>query len=775
MEFHIIGRRVTRPDSLSKVTGQAKFTTDLAFPGMLFGKILRSAKHHARIIHLDVSPALKVPGVKSVVTAKDLPPVVYGFGDRRADMTVFATERVRYKGDEIAAVAAVDEEAATEALDRIIVEYEDLPTIFDPEEAIQEGAPQIHDDSPNNIGIRIQINKGDMDRALSEAYLVREDRFDTQRIHQCYAEPYGCVVEWDLTGKITVYTGTMNASGLRIMLSRVLKVSVGHIRVIQCHTGGSFGSKVVLNSIYPASAILSRKTGRPVKMVYTREEEYFASRPRFAGRYYVKTAVKKDGIILGRELNFYYDAGAYCDMAAAMIIVCSHRNDSVYRIPSIRTDAKLVYTNKSPVGAYRGYGSPQNTFAFDSQLDMIAEDLGMDPAELRLKNATRSGDVTVHGWKISSCGLSEGIEHVVERSGWKVKRGKRRHLKRGIGMACSIHEVDDRHSDGFAGSVAHVEILEDGQVVIYSGEGEYGQGRDTTYSQMAAEILGVPFETVHIGLPDTDITPYALGPWGSRVTYSGGIAVVRAAEEAKKILLQEAGEMLEANPKDLQVREGKIFVKGLGDAKTTVGDVSQYALFRKKGKRIRGFGQDEPDTTKMDPTRQTNPCSTYSFGVQAVEVEVNDRTGEIYVLNVWTANDGGNIINPVGAEGQIEGQVLQGLGFAKTEEMVYREGHLLNPDFMTSGTPGPFEAAPLEVYFTKTYDPFGPFGAKGVAEVAAPPTAAAVANAVYDAIRVRIKKLPLTPEHVMIAIQEYTETENKSMSEEKIIKKGERK
>ncbi|MEW5721500.1 MAG: molybdopterin cofactor-binding domain-containing protein [Thermodesulfobacteriota bacterium] len=752
-DYRILGKRVPRPDALLKVTGQAKYTTDLAPPGLLVGKILRSTRHHARLVHLDPAPALKVPGVRAVITAADLPPVVYGFGDRRADMTVFATDRVRYKGDEIAAVAAEDEETAQEALARIVVEYEDLPAVFDPEEAVREGAPRLHDDAPDNIGVRLRIDKGDMDRALAEADLVREDRFDTQRVHQCYAEPYACVAEWDASGRITLHTGTMNASGLRIMLGRVLKVPVGRIRVVQSHTGGSFGSKVVLNSMFPAAAVLSRLTGRPVRMVYTREEEYFASRPRYSGRYYVRTAVRKDGTILGRELNFFYDAGAYCDMAAAMIIVCSHRNDSVYRLPSIRTDAKLVYTNKSPVGAYRGYGNPQNTFAFDSQLDLIAEDLGLDPAELRLRNATRSGDVTVHGWRITSCGLTEAIERNVKASGWKEKRGRRRHLHRGIGMACTIHEVDDRHSDGFAGSNAEIEILEDGQVVIYSGEGEYGQGRDTTFCQLAAEVLGVDLASVRILLPDTDVTPYALGPWGSRVTYSGGLAVTRAAEEVRRLLLAEAAEMLEANAEDLTIREGRVFAQGLPRALATVAEVAHFAHFRKKGRRLHATGQDEPATTKMDPTRQSNPCSTYSFACQTVEVEVDEGTGEIKVLKVWAANDGGHILNPVGAEGQIEGQVLQGLGFAKTEEMVYRQGHLLNPDFMTSGTPGPFDAPELDIYFTRTYDPTGPFGAKGVAEVAAPPTAAALANAVYDAIGVRITKLPLSPENVLAAIE----------------------
>jgi len=438
-----------------------------------------------------------------------------------------------------------------------------------------------------------------------------------------------------------------------------------------------------------------------------------------------------------------------------MIIVCSHRNDNLYRIPNVRTDAKLVYTNKSPVGAYRGYGSPQNTFAFDSQLDMVAADLGLDPAELRLKNATRPGDVTVHGWKITSCGLPESIEHTVHSSGWKNKRGKQRHLKRGIGMACTIHEVDDRHSDGFAGSTAYLEILEDGQIVIYSGEGEYGQGRDTTFCQMAAEVLDVPMESVRIVLPDTDITPYSLGPWGSRITYSGGIAVVRAAEDAKRQLLEEAASMLEAAAADLFVKKGHIFVKGSAEPLATVAAVANFALFRKNGRRIRGTGVDEPDTTKMEPTRQSSPCSTYSFASQVVEIEVDDATGEIRILKVWTANDGGFIVNPVGAEGQIEGQVLQGIGFAKTEEMVYRDGQVLNPDFMGSGTPGPFEAAPLDIYFTRTYDPTGLFGAKGVAEVAAPPTAAAVANALYDAVGVRIRALPLSPENVLAAIRKH--------------------
>lgn len=393
----VVGKRTPLIDARVKVTGSAQYTSDIFLPSMLYGKILRSHLHHARILSIDTSRAERLPGVKAVVTARDFKPIKYGFGEHRADMYPLAIDKVRFIGDEVAALAAVDEDVAEEALDLIEVEYEELPAVFDPEEAMQEGAPQLHDDAPLNVAKHLYIEKGNVDAAFQEADVIVEGRFETQRAHQCYLEPACCIASWDGAGKLTVWASNMWNSGLRQMLARVLDLPTGKVRFIQPYVGGSFGSKVTLQAIYPVAAQLSKITGRPVKIVNTREEEYFATRPRVSVVLYVKTAAKRDGTLLAREVRMINDGGAYCEMAPAMLTVMSHRSDNLYRIPNIRTDAKLVYTNKSPIGAYRGYGNPQCTFAYESQLDMIAEKLGVDPVELRLKNASREGDISVHG------------------------------------------------------------------------------------------------------------------------------------------------------------------------------------------------------------------------------------------------------------------------------------------------------------------------------------------------------------------------------------------
>ena len=755
VKYDFIGKGAPNIEAPEKATGKAKYTTDLNFSGMLWGKILRSPINHGKLKRIDIRRASEIPGVRAIITGKDIPKVkygVYGISDHPGDKYILAQDKVRFKGDEIAAVAAVDEEVAEEALNLMEAEYEELPAVFDSEEAILPGAPQIHEDSANNIPFRLQFQKGDIGRAFAEADYIVEDHFRSQRVHQSYLEPWACVASWDDQGRLTLWTGSQNSSGVRLMLAKVLELPVSRVRIIQPYIGGAFGSKSVLNSVFPASAILARLTGRPVKMVYGREEEYFASRPRFSGVFSAKTAVKKDGKILGRELKFIFDCGAYMDIAPANLTVCCHRAENLYRIPAAKYDAFLTYTNKSPTGAYSGYGNPQLTFVWESQMDIVAEKLGIDPAELRLKNAIQSGDTTLHGYKITSCGLSESIEDCVRRSRWKEKR-KKKAQGRGIGMACVMHHVDDRHSDGFAGSKAITEIWEDGKVVILSGEGEYGQGIHTVFAQIASEILGIPLCDVRVMNPDTDITPYALGPWGLRVTMSGGIAVRRAAIDAKEKLLKLAGELLEAEPRALRLREGRIFVHGTPDRFLTVAEVAKESLYRKEGGLIRGYGVEEPDTVKMDPLKQTNPCSTYCFGTQVVEVEVSRETGQVKILNVTSGNDVGTPLNPPAMEGQVEGAILQGIGFSLSEEMIYSNGHLLNPSLMVSRSPNVFDMPEEEIFFTKTYDPYGPFGAKGGASLAQSTAAAAIANAIYDAIGVRFKELPITPEKVRSALR----------------------
>ena len=752
VNYNFIGKGAPNIEAPEKATGKAKYTTDLNFSGMLWGKILRSPINHGKIKKIDVRRAIELQGVRAIITGKEVPRGKYGFGERPGDKDIFAQDKVRFKGDEVAAVAAVDEETAEEALQLIEVEYEAMPAVFDPEEATLPGAPRIHENLVNNIPFRLQFQKGDIERAFAEADYIVEDHFRTQRVHQSYLEPWACVASWDDQGRLTLWTGSQNSSGVRLMLAEVLELSISRVRIIQPYIGGAFGSKSVFNSIFPASAILSRLTGRPVKMVYGREEEYFASRPRFSGVFSAKTAVKKDGKILGRELRFIFDCGAYMDIAPANLAVCCHRAENLYRIPAAKYDAFLTYTNKSPTGAYSGYGNPQLTFVWESQMDRVAEKLGIDPAELRLKNATQSGDTTLHGYRITSCGFSESIEESIRRSHWKEKR-KRKVQGRGIGMACVMHHVDDRHSDGFAGSKAIIEVWEDGKVVVLSGEGEYGQGTHTVFAQIASEILRVPPCDVRVMNPDTDITPYALGPWGLRVTMSGGIAVQRAATDAKGKLLKLAGELLEAEPEALRLAEGKIFVHGSPERFLTIAEVAKESLYRKEGGLIRGFGVEEPDTVKMDPLKQTNPCSTYCFGTQVVEVEVNRETGQVKILNVTSGNDVGTPLNPPAMEGQVEGAILQGIGFSLSEEIIYRNGHLLNPSLMASKSPNVFDMPEEEVFFTKTYDPYGPFGAKGGASLSQSTAAAAIANAIYDAIGVRFKELPITPEKIQSALR----------------------
>ncbi|MCZ7664426.1 MAG: xanthine dehydrogenase family protein molybdopterin-binding subunit [Thermoleophilia bacterium] len=749
-----VGKPVPVVDARAKVSGRTQYTVDLHRPGMLYGKILRSPHHHARVVSIDTSAALHIPGVKAVVTGFDLPRVRYGFGWRhRQDMYALSWDKARFKGDEIAAVAAVDESTAAEALQAIVVEYEPLPPVFDFDAALAGDAPLLHDDAPGNIAGTLAFSKGDVDAAFAEPdVVVVEGTYETQRVHQCYMEPMGCLAEWSPDGRLTMYIGSMNTSGIRWMLANSLELPISRVRVVQPNVGGSFGSKVTNAGLYPATAWLAKVTGRPVRTVYTREEEYFAGRPRVNNRIWLKTAARRDGSLLAREVKLLNDVGAYVEMAAAMLEVMSHRSDSLYRIPNIRFDGRMVYTNKSPIGAYRGFGNPQMTFAYEEQLDRIARELDMDPLELRLKNASRQGDVSVHGWELKSCGYPQALEIVRERSGWVQKRAERRPF-RGLGVAGTIHEGDDRHSTGFAGSEATLEIFEDGRVSITSGEGEFGQGAHTTFAQIAAEVLTVPLEDVSVRFPDTDISAYALGPWGSRITISGGNAVRYAAEAARNQLLEEAAVMWDVRTENLGIAEGRVFVEGDPERSSTVAEVAKAALYRLNGGVIRTVGKEEPSTSMMNPEIQSNPCSAYSFAAQVAEVTVDPDTGRVTIEGIWTANDCGRVLNPLMADAQVEASVLQGIGFTLSEHMEYRRGHLREAGFLGTGTPNVYDMPPVEVRYTDTHDPYGPYGAKGVAELGQPPIPAALAGAIEDAIGVRFTRLPITPEDIVRALQ----------------------
>ena len=748
-----IGKSVPQVDAHAKVTGAAEYTADLHLPGMLYGKVVRSPHHHARVVRIDRSRALRVPGVRAVITSEDLPRVRYGFGRHRPDRYALSWDKARYKGDEIGAIAAIDEDATEEALEVLEIEYEILPPVPDIEAALAAGAPLVHDDSPGNILGQIEIRKGDVERALSEpGIVVVEGEYSTQRVHQTYMEPYGCLADWTSDGRLVMWIGSMNTSGIRTAIAQALDLPTSKVRVVQPHVGGSFGSKVTCPGVYPATAWLAKVTGKPVRTVYTREEEYFAARPRVNCQIWVRTAARRDGTLLAREMRLINDVGAYCEGAAAMIEVMSHRSDSLYRLPNIRTLARTVYTTKSPVGFYRGLGNPQLSFCYEQQVDELAAELDIDPIDFRIMNASRQGDITVHGWELKSCGYVEALEIVRRRSSWQQKKTFPRRYH-GLGVAGTIHEGDDRHTTGFSGSEAEISILEDGEVIVTSGEGDFGQGAHTVFAQIAAEVLTIALERITVRFPDTDITAFALGPWGSRITISGGNAVKAAAETARERLLEEAALMWYVDVEAVHLSNGRFSVDDEPGLSASVADVARSALYRLDGGLIRCVGKEEPRTVMMDPNEQTNPCSAYSFAAQVAEVTVDPLTGQVHVNGVWAANDCGTVLNPLMADTQVEASVLQGIGFTLFENMPYSRNHVQCADLLGAGVPNVTDQPLVDVQYTSTVDPYGPYGAKGVSELGQPPVPAAINAAIHDAIGVRFHKLPITPRDILAALR----------------------
>lgn len=751
-DYQVVGKNVPRPDAWDKVVGRARYAVDLSLAGMLVGKILRSPYPHARLVNVDTSRAERLPGVKAVLsggqrgeTKKEVLPM------RPGEQHILATDKVRYIGDEVAAVAAVNEEVAEEALELIKVEYNQLAACFDPREAMAPGAEKIHD-AEGNMAAAFDIVRGDPQRAFSQAEHVFEDSYSTHMQHQGYLEPMGCLADVDASGKLTVWVASMDPSGVRLSMAKILGMPESKVRVIQAYVGGAFGGKITMLPIYPISALLAMRTGRPVKIVYTREEDFIATLPRISVSIELRTGWKKDGTWLAKQVKIIADNGAYLDRGPRIVAQMMVSPDCLYRIKNIKAEAKVVYTNKTAVGAMRGFGGTHMLFAQESHLDRVAEELGMDPAELRLRNATRAGDVTAHGWEIHSCGLAECIKEVTQRIGWKEKKGR---AGRGLGLACVTYDTDARQAPGFGGSLAYVEILEDGKVKVVSGEADYGQGWNLVAAQIAAEQLGLPYQDVQVTTPDSDFTPYSNGPWGLRVTVSGGNAVKLAAEDAKRKLLQLAAENLEANVGDLEIRDRKVQVRGTPQKAILVAELARNELLRRGGSAIIGRGLDEyPGTVpRHSVTLYGNTSRAYNFGAQAVEVEVDEQTGVAKVVRLISAHDLGKAISPVSCEGQIEGSIVTGLGYATTEKMFWDKGQLANPNFCDYRMPTAPDVPPLEAVLVETLDPNTPFGAKSIGQPATMMPPPAMANAIYDALGVRLQNLPFSYDAILSRLE----------------------
>jgi len=753
-EFSVVGKRLIRPDALGKATGATIYTIDIKLPRMLIGKVLRSPHPHAKILSIDITKAERLPGVKAVVTVKDLPKTQASPPSWESPL---ASDRVRYIGEAIAGVAAIDYDTAMEALDLIKVEYEELPAVFDVEEALRPDSPRIYQ-AESNISSGFNIVRGDVEQGFKEADVIVEDRFVTQRQVQCCMETDTCIASFDALGKLTIQSTFARLFDLRSHIAMVMDMPEHKVRIIQPQaTGGHFGGRgSPVPQLYYVCSLLTKKSGLPVKIENTSEEEFTIGHPRMSAIIELKMGAKRDGTIIAKQTKVIIDQGAYLTpVAHALATVTAMRHENLYRFNNIKTEATLVFTNKTIPGPMRGFGNPEGHWALESVMDMLAEKLGMDPAEFRLKNAVRTGDVTAHGWEIRSGGLSECIEKATESVDWKRKRANKEPA-RGIGIGCGIHVAGLRIAGApwFADASscgAFIKVNYDGTVHLLSGEGEPGTGATTVLAQICAEELGVHFEDVTMAPADTDISPFCIGPVSSRVTTLSGNAIKEATADAKRQLFQVAAEKLQVDIEELESRDRKIFVKSKPEKAISIAEAASGSAYRP----ILGRGIFIPKQPGTDPETFYGDCAAaYSFAAQIAEVEVDTETGRVKVLNYVSACDLGKAINPTAAEGQIEGGTSLGIGYTLTEKYETVNGEVVNRRFSEYKIPTGLDLPPIKSILVETNEPRGPFGAKGVGEIVNVPTAPAIANAIYNAIGVRIKELPITPEKILRALEE---------------------
>ena len=748
----IVGQRVPKLDAMDKATGRAEYGHDLRLPGMLAGKILYAGIPHARIVSIDVSRAKQLPGVKAVITGADDPAYKFGYG---ADNTALKRDKVRCRRDEVAAVAAVDEDTAEEALELIKIEYEELPAVFDPVAALAEGAPRIHADKRNNLFTRYNYHHGDGERAFDSADVVVEGDFELPYVTHSAMETAFVLAAFDFQGHLTLWSTTQIPFLLQRDLATALGIPGRNIRVIQPAIGGAFGRGLDVYPFEPIAALLAKASGKPVRVAFTREEEFHASAVRQPARVHIRSAAKRDGTLWAREARMVLDAGAYISWGAVTPLVMMETVASLYRVPHARFVADVVYTNNLPTGAMRGYGNPQSTFFVETQMDELAEKLGMDAVEFRLKNANLPNTETPQGLKITSCGLRECLTEAAERIEWKQgNKGNKGNVRRGKGIAATLNVGGGARIYRSDGCGATVKVDDFGRVVLVTGSTEIGQGSETALAQIVAECLGVCMEDVSVINSDTSVKPWDVGTHASRTTFIAGNAAWIAAKDAKRQIFEVAAKMLGVTPDELEARDRFIYVKATGKS-IAFDKVVRSLHYREGGAVVIGNGWYDPPTKLVDKdTYKGNISAAYGFGAQAAEVEVDIETGKVRVLKIVAAHDVGRAINPMYVEGQIEGGIQMGIGYALTEELQVREGRVLNPTFLDYRVPTALDMPKMETVIIETADPEGPYGAKGVGEMGGTPTAPAIANAVYDAIGIRMHQVPMTAERVLRALKD---------------------
>jgi len=747
--FDVVGKSTPKRDGLDKVTGRTRYLHDLELPRLVHGKILRTRLPHARIVRLDTSRARALPGVLAVLTAEDVEQRPFGFAK---DQLALKRGKVRCIRDEVAAVVAETPELAEEALALIDVEYEELPAVFDPLKALEPGAPLVHEElATNRHHLRYQFTHGDVDQALAEAAVVVEDTYRLNFVTPACMGTMVAIAEWDHAGNLTMWTTTQVPFLYQRDLGDALGVGGDRVRVLQPPVGGNFGRGLDVYPIDVIAALLARAARRPVKVEFDRVEEFVACPTREPCAIWLRTAADRDGRLLAREAHVTIDGGAYTSWGSTTPYVMLSTVAGLYRVPNVRFDTTIAYTNNPYSGSMRGYGNPESTFAVESQMDDLADRLGIDRLELRRLNASKPGDVNPQGFVLTSFAMRECLDAAVEEiakdpppiaPGWK----------RGVGYAGMFHVGGGARIYRSDGCGAIVKLDDFGKVTLITGASEIGQGSETVLAMIVAETLGVPLERVDVINSDTSVRPWDVGTHASRTTFVAGNAARLAAEKVRTQLLDMAAAQFDEPAAALGVKGGWVFCRRDPQRRLQYEAVARAGHFRDGGRVLVAEAFYDPPTTMLDKNFQGNVSAAYTPAFQAVLVDVDPDTGRVAVRKVVSAHDVGRALNPAAAEGQVHGGVHMGLGYALSEKLVIEQGQVLTQTFMDYAMFKADDMPEIVVRLIESIDAEGPFGAKGLGESGVIPVAAAVRNAIKDAIGVRFNELPITPERVRAAV-----------------------
>jgi 4-hydroxybenzoyl-CoA reductase alpha subunit len=767
-DFAVIGQPLPKVDAWAKVVGETKYADDLFLPRMAYGRLLRSSHAHARIRSIDTTRARALPGVYAVVTGADLPRVKFGILPVSQDEEALCNDKVRMVGDPVAAVAAVDEETAERACRLIDVDYEPLPALMSIFDSLAHPEVRIHDygDGPN-VHKNVALQFGDLDRAFEQADLVREDVFFFEGNNHLPMEQHAAVAQWGSDGKLTLWSSTQTPHYVHRIVAKTLDVPAAHMRVIATPVGGGFGGKTDPFAHEIVACQLSKLTGRPVKIALTREEVFYTHRGRHPVLMWIKTGFTKDGDITGCHLRTWLDGGAYGSYGVASTFYTGVINPVTYKIPVYKFEGARIFTNKPPCGPKRGHGTPQPRFALECQIDKAAEQLGLDPAALRRRIVAEPYTKTANHLTVTTIGLGECIDKVVEASGWRDKRARfgvtakqpeprSAKKKRGVGIACSAY-LTGAGTAIYWNDMPHSGVItradRSGGVAVLCGATDIGQGSDSVLAYVTAEVLGIDPKDVHVHPADTSLTPVDLGSYSSRVTLMCGMAAIQGAERLRAAIFEAVAKKLEVSPASLVARDRKVGVPDdwdkavpfaraveLGEALHGVlAFPGSYAPPKRAGK-FKGGG--------------VGPSPCYSYSACVVELTVDEQTGQVDLRDVWIAHDVGRALNPLLVEGQVEGSIYMGIGEALMEEQVFRKNLHKHPSMLDYKSPTTLETPEIHTILVETDDPEGPFGAKEAGQGPLLPVIPAIANAIHHALGIRIDEVPITPDKILKALEE---------------------